>query len=67
MNARVPPFKSNFALLDVETGRKALDRYISKGNKVRIVAEIEIDHVWGNCDGISQEFGCTVKSVRVKK
>lgn len=63
---KVPQFKSNFALLDVTTGRKALDRYISKGNKVRIVAEIEIDHVWGNSDGISQEFACTVKSVKVK-
>jgi len=59
-----PNFKSGFALLDVNTGRKALAKHIERGNKVRLRVDLVIDYVWGGDDGTSQEFACTVKAVK---
>lgn len=59
-----PKFKSTFALLDVMAGRKALAKRLYGGQKVRVIVEMDIDYVWGNDDGESQEFACTVHEVR---
>lgn len=59
-------FKSNFALLDVMAGRRALAKRFegAKRKKLRVQVEMTIDYVWGGDDGISQEFACTVHSVK---
>ena len=59
------PYKSGFALLDVMTGRAALERRLKKtGKPIRVRVDMTIDEAWGDCDGISQEFTCTVLSVK---
>lgn len=57
-------FKSDFALLDVKTGRAALEKRLAKSGKVRIRVDMTIDYPWGGDDGVSQEFVCTVSSVK---
>jgi hypothetical protein len=58
-------FKSGFAILDVMTGRRELERRVNcRGGSVRIRVDMTIDRVHGNDDGVSQEFSCTVLSVK---
>lgn len=64
--------KSNFAILDVKSGRKSLKKLFYKTDSfgqvlpVRIPVTIKgyIDGVWGDDDGISQEFSVSVQSVK---
>lgn len=64
------PFKSKFALLDVEAGRKALEKRLEKpglqaaGKPIRVRVDMLINYPHGNDDGTSQEFSCTVLSVK---
>ncbi len=64
--------KSTFALLDVQTGRAALNRlipkpghYMPEGKAVPVVIRGYITHRHGGFDGVSQEFGVEVSSVEV--
>lgn len=64
--------KSKFAILDVQTGRAALNKLIAKpghympeGNAVPVVIRGYITHRHGSFDGTSQEFGVEVSSVEV--
>jgi hypothetical protein len=60
---KTAPFKSDFAILDVKTGRAALAKRLKSGPiKVRI--DMFIDYAHGNDDGVSQEFSCTTLSVK---
>jgi hypothetical protein len=61
---KTTPFKSTFALLDVMAGRKALEKRLTKSGPFKIRVDMTVDYVWGNDDGVSQEFGCTVLSVK---
>jgi hypothetical protein len=58
------PFKSDFALLDVKTGRAALARRIAKGEEIPVTIRGTIIGVWGNDDGTSIEFQMDVASVK---
>jgi hypothetical protein len=57
------PFKSDFALLDVKAGRFQLDKRLANG-KIRVRVDMTIDYAHGGDDGQSQEFSCTVLSVK---
>lgn len=57
------PFKSDFALLDVKTGRAALERRLKKSGPIPVRVYATIDYAHGSDDGTSIEFTCTVKSV----
>ena len=58
------PFKSDFAIIDVKSGRKALAKRIARGEKVRILIDMVIDCQHGRDDGISIEFNGEVQSVK---
>ena len=58
------PFKSTFAILDVKSGRSALDKRLAKSGPIKVRVDMMIDYVSGNDDGVSQEFSCTVLSVK---
>lgn len=58
------PFKSTFALLDVMTGRAVLERRLKKSGPIRVRVDMTVDYAWGGDDGTSQEFSCTVQSVK---
>lgn len=62
----VPEISSDFAILDVKKGRKALDQMLLMEPSVRfkLTIEAEVDYVWGGDDGISQEFALKVTSLR---
>lgn len=62
---KAAPFKSDFALLDVKTGRAALLKRLKQAGKpVRVRIDATVDYDWGNDDGVSIEFACTVLSVK---
>jgi len=63
---------SNFVILDVENGRQALAKHFAKcppvgecPEKLRVPVTITgyIDNVWGDDDGISQEFSVKVETI----
>ena len=56
-------FTSDFALLDVKVGRSALAKRVKSG-PIRIRVDMTIDYVHGADDGTSQEFSCSVFSVK---
>lgn len=58
------PFKSDFAILDVKSGRKALAKRMARGEKVRVLIDMVIEQQHGNDDGVSIEFSGTVQSVK---
>lgn len=58
------PFKSDFAIIDVKAGRKALAKRMARGEKVRVLIDMVIDRQHGNDDGVSIEFSGTVQSMK---
>lgn len=67
---------SNFAILDVENGRKALARHFAKrpltgkcpeDMKVPVTITGFIDEIWGGDDGISQEYSIKVETITQEK
>lgn len=56
-------FKSEFALLDVKTGRNALVKRLQKG-PVKVRVDMLIGYAAGHDDGTSIEFSCHVLSVK---
>lgn len=62
--------QSDFALLDVKKGRKALAKMMPNGSKrtdavIPVVIKGYISHRHGNDDGVSIEFGIDVTSVEI--
>lgn len=57
------PFNSDFALLDVKRGRKALAARILKGEAIPVTLVGEITGVYGGDDGTSIEFIVNIHSV----
>lgn len=58
------PFKSDFAIIDVKAGRKALAKRLARGEKVRVLIDMVIEQQHGCDDGVSIEFSGTVQSVK---
>ncbi len=62
---KLAPFKSDFAILDVKTGRAALAKRLAKtGKPAWVRVDMLIDRPHGRDDGTSVEFSCTVLSVK---
>ena len=61
------PFKSKYALLDVEAGRAKLAKSVGAGSRIPLVIRGTISGIYGNDDGRSQEFHVDVDSVDVLK
>lgn len=68
--------KSDFAILDVKSGRKTLEKHFKsrpgmgecpKPLRVPVTITGYIDDVWGHDDGVSQEFSVTVEAVKIRK
>jgi hypothetical protein len=57
------PFKSDFAILDVKSGRAALAKRIGRGEKVRVRIDVVLDTQHSGDDGVSIEFSGNVSSV----
>lgn len=66
--------KSDFAILDVKTGRAKLNKHFDKRPRlgpcpkemrVPVVIRGYIDGVWGGDDGVSREFSVTVEKVKL--
>lgn len=55
---------STFALLDVTKGRAKLAKRIEKGERIPVIIRGTITGVWGDDDGISQEFEVEVDSAK---
>jgi len=69
MTSKPKKIQSTFAILDVMHGRVKLNKYFSPNTKrkpIRVLIEAEIDDVFGNDDGVSQEFTMDVKRVTIK-
>jgi hypothetical protein len=63
---KTPAFKSTYAILDVTTGRAALQRHLLKNGPVEVVITATISEPYGKDDGISIEFNCDVTSLEIK-
>ena len=61
---KTAPFKSDFAILDVKHGRAALAKRVVKSGPIRVRVDMTIDYVQGSDDGVSQEFSCTILSIK---
>lgn len=68
--------KSDFAILDVKTGRKALAKHFKdrprlgpcpKAMRIPVTIRGYIDCQWGSDDGTSIEFGLTVDAIKLGK
>ncbi len=59
---------SDFALLDIQKGRKRLGRFLKRHPEgVEVTVKGVITSPWGLDDGVSQEFEIRVKSVEIKE
>lgn len=65
--AKPPRIKSNFALLDVEQGRKALVKHLTKHGSVPVLIEAVITDPFGSDDGVSIEFNCVVVRLTIQE
>lgn len=45
-------------------GRKELEANLDKGKKLKVLIEAEIDHVFGNFDGVGTQVTLIVNSVK---
>lgn len=63
-------FKSDFAILDVKRGRRALEKRLAKpglqaaGKPIHVRVDMLINYPHGRDDGTSMEFSCTVLAVK---
>lgn len=64
-SANPPKISSSYAILDIEKGRKALVKHLSKYGAVKVTIEALITDPFGSDDGVSIEFNMDVLSVKV--
>ena len=57
-------FKSNFAILDVTSGRATLMARLNRGEEVLVRVDLEIVAINSRDDGVSREFSCNVRSMK---
>lgn len=55
---------SDFIVIDVKDGRQDLQKRIEAGGQVRISVELVLSTVYSDDDGVSQEFGGDVISIK---
>jgi hypothetical protein len=67
MMAGCPIFTSNFAILDVERNRHALERYVKKHGPVRLIVTMDLIYPAGNDDGTSIEFCASVQAIEIQE
>ena len=60
-----PIFSSEYAMLDVMQGRKALARHLRKHGPVRVVVTMDIREEFGSDDGTSIEFSADVQAIEI--
>lgn len=60
------PFASDFAILDVKKGRRALLKRIEAGETIPITIMATIECVHSRDDGVSIEFGLHVDRVEIR-
>lgn len=65
-NVKVPSIYSDFAILDVKKGRKALAKMVKDGHRFKTKIEMIIDQQNSNDDGVSIEFSGEVIRVEIK-
>ncbi len=58
--------KSDFAILDVKSGRKKLLNLLQQQKRVTVTIMATVDIPWGQDDGISQEFIIRVNSINTR-
>lgn len=58
-----PRISSQYAIIDVMRGRKALARHLEREGPMRVMIEAEITDPFGGDDGTSIEFNATVISI----
>lgn len=58
-------FHSDYGMLDVMKGRKALAKHLKKEGPVRVLIEATLTEPFGSDDGTSIEFNLTVAKVTV--
>lgn len=63
--SKVPAFKANYGILDVEQGRKALLKHINRKEPVPVIIHAIITDAYGGDDGTSIEFNMRVVKVEV--
>lgn len=63
---KTPEITSNFAILDVKVGRKALAKLVEqKKMKVPVIITGDLNCVHSGDDGVSIEFALDVRSVKL--
>lgn len=60
-----PRIKSNYAIIDIEGGRKALAKYLRENAGVPVVIHAVLTDPYGSDDGTSIEFNAEVVSIKV--
>lgn len=65
--AEPPAITSDYGILDVMKGRKALARHLKKHGPVRVVIEATLTEPFGSDDGTSIEFNMNVHSVNLTR
>lgn len=64
--AKFPKIKSDFALLDVKTGRYALKRYLKANGPQKVIVEMTLLYDAGSDDGTSIEFAADVTKLTIE-
>jgi len=62
----VKKLDSDFVIVDIKRGRKALARKIEAGKRFRVVVEVELDTQHGWDDGTSIEFSGKVINASIE-
>lgn len=63
---KAPKISSSYAIIDVEKGRKALEKYLRENGKLRVTIEAVLTDPFGSDDGTSIEFNADVLSIEVR-
>lgn len=66
--------KSDFAILDVKSGRKILEKYFEKrkpngtpiNKPIKVIIDAEICGQWGGDDGVSVEFEMNINNIKIR-
>ena len=62
--SRFPRINSDFALLDIKRGRKALLKHLDEHGPQEVVVTMTLNRAWGNDDGVSIEFQADVANIK---
>lgn len=63
--SKPPHITSSYAIIDIERGRKALDKYLTKNAGLQVVIHAVLTNPYGSDDGVSTEFCADVLNIEV--